>query len=115
MPTVLPTNSPAMMPRVIGLGQRAGEPVPPADRDAGGEEREDRHRDGGRERAEAVLEVLGEPGAVAAVAPQHGHGEAEQDTGDRRVDARGVHAGPRPGPRAGAAATTSEPAAAPGP
>ena len=116
MPTGLPTTSPTTMPSATGSVSASRQPAEPADRDAGGEEREHRHRDAGRQRPEAVLEVLGQPGAGVgppARRAEHRHGEAEQHPGDGGVHAGGVHQHPgRRGQRA-AAATRTGPAAAP--
>ncbi len=67
--------------------QRDGEADAPQERqpEHGREEREHRHRDPGRQRPEAVLEVLGQARAGAFGATDHGHGEAEQHPGDGGV------------------------------
>ena len=56
-----------MMPSATGSVSESREPVEPADGHAGGEEREDRYGEAGRDRADQVLEVLGEARSVAAV------------------------------------------------
>ena len=50
------------MPSAMGSVSDSCRPCEPADLDAGGEEREDRDGEAGRERPDPVLEVLGQPG-----------------------------------------------------
>ena len=81
-----------------GTGERRPQAVEATEGDAGGEERE--HGDGetGGDGPEAVLEDLGEPGAgvrpATGLAADDGDGEAEEDAGDGRVDARRVDESP---------------------
>ena len=80
------------------ISQRGDQATRATDRDPRREQREDRHRDPGGEGPEAVLEVLGETRtrirSARPLAAQDRHHEAEQDAGDRRMHARGVHERP---------------------
>jgi hypothetical protein len=83
------------------VGERRAESRQPSDGDPGGEEREHRHGHAGRDRAEAVLEVLGQPRsgvrATGGLAAHHRDGEGEQHRGDRGVHAGLVHQHPGDG------------------
>ena len=73
------------------IAERVEERLVATQCDTGGEEREDRYRESGRQRPESVLELPRQsvvPVDVAATEDQDG--EAEEHSGDGRVDSRGV-------------------------
>ncbi len=111
----LADDQPGDDPEGDRVGQRGADAAESTIGHPGGEEREHRDGEAGRDRAEPVLEVLGQAGPGPFGAPDHRHGEPEQHPGDGGVHAGRVHQRPGDARPAAAAATRSGPGAAPAP